>query len=155
MTWLLDPVIKLALNLKMVRLCVYGTVLFYSCYFHSFFLLFPYPVIPGSSNKTTCLSAGVMHQLQCLKLKVVLTRAFCSRNNDAVETCLICTKHCKCIITDPLWQIFSVFSHFGMRRPLSRCCGEQEATSIYFKKMFWFFPSCISLQRFSLMFDHI
>lgn len=39
-------------------------------------------------------------------VKAVLTRAFCNRNNDAVGTCLACTKHCKGIVTYPSWQIF-------------------------------------------------
>lgn len=39
-------------------------------------------------------------------VKAVLTGAFCNRNNDAVETFLLCTKHCKCLVMDPLWQIF-------------------------------------------------
>lgn len=39
-------------------------------------------------------------------VKAVLTRAFCNRNNNVAETCLICTKHCEGTVTDPLWQIF-------------------------------------------------
>ena len=111
-TWLLDSVRKLTLDLKMIRVCIYGTVLFYSCYHHSFFLSFPYSVISCSSHKTllvfklgSCVNCNAWNcekQFQLEHFAVEITIP--------VKTSLIGTKHCKSIVTDPLWQIFRLQS---------------------------------------------
>lgn len=76
-------------------------------------------------------------------VKAVLTRAFCNRNNNVAETCLICTKHCEGTVTDPLWQIFRLqyLFLFWDEKGISHSfyCEEQEMSSTPFKEMFWFF----------------
>lgn len=153
MTWLLDSVIKLTLTLKIVSLCIYGTVLFCSSYLCSFFLSFLYSVISCSSNKTLLVfKLGSCINCNAWNCESSLTRAFCNRNNDAVETSLICTKHCKGIVTDPLWQIFRLRCLFSF--------WDEKASLIYFtvgsrrwaqcplKKCFGVFPAVFLCSSF-------
>ena len=146
MTWLLNSLIKLTLNLKMVRSCICETVLFYFSYLCSFFISFPHPVISCSSERL-CLSLSWGHAWISVPktVKAVFTRAFCNRNNDAVETCVICTKHCKCIVMDPLWLIFRlqcVFSSWDEKASLIHfIMGSRRWAQHPLKKCFDFFPA--------------
>lgn len=75
-------------------------------------------------------------------VKAISTRTFCNRHNIAVETALTCTKHCKGIVTDPLWQIFRLlclFSFWDEKASHSYYWGEQEVSSISFKEIFCLF----------------
>lgn len=75
-------------------------------------------------------------------VKAISTRTFCNRHNIAVETALTSTKHCKGIVTDPLWQIFRLlclFSFWDEKASRSFYWGEQEVSSKSFKEIFCLF----------------
>lgn len=133
-------VIVLTLSLKMVRLCINGTVLFY-CLCSSF--LFHIQSFHEIQIKL-CLSLSWGDASIALPetVKAISARTFCSRHNIAVETVLTCTKHCKGIVTDPLWQIFRLlclFSLWDEKAAHSFYWGEQEVSSIPFKEKFCLF----------------
>lgn len=133
-------VIVLTLSLKMVRLCINGTVLFY-CLCSSF--LFHIQSFHEIQIKL-CLSLSWGDASIALPetVKAISARTFCSRHNIAVETVLTCTKHCKGIVTDPLWQIFRLlclFSLWDEKAAHSFYWGDQEVSSIPFKKIFCLF----------------
>lgn len=132
MTWLLFSVIVLTLSSKIgcasmgPCFCIPVTFVLSSFLFHiqSFHVI--------QIKLCLSLSWGDASIAMPESEKAISTRTFCNRHHIAVETALTCTKHCKGIVTDPLWQIFRLLgsycacshfgycacSHFGMRRHL-------------------------------------